>query len=117
MATLSNGSTTITPTLRLTASATVTSRNKIHELLGGGVAVTFGAAPLRTGTLELFFDTETAADAAETFHRDGFVFAITDPDNPSLNMNYVVAGSIERTLDPETRRRWLLKIDIQEVTP
>ena len=117
MATITNGTTTITPTLRLTAASTLESRNKVHELLGGGVAVTFGQEPLRTGTLELFFDTETDANDAETFHRDGYVFQLADADVPTLNMTYVVAGRIQRELDSDTRRRWVLKIDVQEVTP
>lgn len=117
MATISNGSSTITPTLRMTASSTLASRNKVHELMGGGVAVSFGSQPLRTATLELFFATEGAAATAETFHRDGYVFQITDAEVSSMNMYYTVAGRIERELDKETGRRWVVKIDVQEVLP
>lgn len=113
--TISNGSTSIMPTLRLSAGAQLKSRHTVHELLGDGVAVTFGSKPLRRGRLDLLFATEADAAAAEAFHVDGHVFELTDPDNASLNMHYVVDGTISRDLDMQTGRRWLVRVDVQEV--
>lgn len=113
--TISNGATTITPWLRLTANATWPSRNTVHDLLGDGVAVTFGSEALRRTTLDLLFATEAAAAAAVTFHRAGHVFELTDAANPSTNMHYVVNGSLRYELDRDTARRWLVRIDVQEV--
>lgn len=115
--TISNGSTTIMPKLRMGAAAELESRNQIHELLGGGVAVTFGEQPLRTGELWLLFDTEAAAWNAVQFHRDGYVFEITDTDVPTLNMTYVLNGSVSYELENDTLSAWSVKLTIQEVTP
>jgi hypothetical protein len=115
MATISNGSTTITPKAKLTAEESVDSRNLVHELLGGGVAITFGGAPLRAATLEMYFDSETESAEAFEFFKDGYVFELTDTDAPSTNMYFVVAGSIERSRDMDTDTAWLLTVDVQEV--
>jgi hypothetical protein len=115
MATISNGSTTITPKAKLTAEESVDSRNLVHELLGGGVAITFGGAPLRTATLEMYFDSETESAEAFELLKDGYVFELTDTDAPTTNMFFVIAGSIERSRDMATDSAWLLTCDVQEV--
>lgn len=115
MATISDGVTTITPPARLTVEEEYASRNKVHELLGGGVAVTFGEFPLRTGTLSMFFDDETESKTAYEFFKNGFVFELTDTDVPTSNMFFVVAGVITRTKVEELRNAWILAVDVQEV--
>ena len=115
MATISDGSTTISPPAKLTAAESIQSRNIVHELLGGGVAVTFGADPLRTGTLAMYFGDETSCEEAYLFFKNGYVFELTDTDKPSTNMYFVVAGSIERELQMDTRDGWILSVDVQEV--
>lgn len=115
MATISDGSTTISPPAKLSAADAYESRNIVHELLGGGVAVTFGAEPLRTGTLAMYFADETSCAAAYLFFKNGYVFELTDVDKPSTNMYFVVAGAIERELQTDTRDAWILSVDVQEV--
>lgn len=117
MATISDGSTTITPTLRLNASDSYASRNIVHELLGGGVAITFGGEPKRTGTLDLYFNSETSANTAYAFLKNGYVFQLADTDAPTLNMNFVIAGNISREWNTDTLNSWLISFDFQEVQP
>lgn len=97
--------------------STLQSRNKVHELLGGGVAITFGAEPLRTATLKMLFESETAAAAAETFLRDGFVFQLTDTSVSTTDMYFTIAGRITRELDMDSAATWTVEADIQEVLP
>lgn len=115
MATISNGVTTITPTVKISYADSYESRNIVHPLLGGGVAVTFGGTPKRTGTLELIFSNETDANTAYVFFRDSFVFQLTDTDAPTTNMNFVVAGNISREWVDSSISIWQLSIDFQEV--
>lgn len=117
MATISDGVTTITPTIRLNAADSYQSRNTVHELLGGGVAITFGGLPMRTGNLELFFNSESAASTAYEFLKNGYVFQLEDPAAPTLNMNFVMSGNISRAWDGETFNSWLVSFDFQEVQP
>lgn len=117
MATISDGVTTITPTVRLNVSDSYDSRNVVHELMGGGVAITFGGEPKRTGSLELFFNSEASANTAYLFFKNGYVFQLTDTEAPTSNMNFVVAGKISRAWDGQTVHSWLLSVDFQEVQP
>lgn len=117
MATISDGVTTITPTVRLNAADSYSSRNIVHELLGGGVAITFGSAPLRTGTLDLYFDSEAAASTAYAFLKDGYVFQLADTAASTTNLNFVIAGNISRAWDASTSTAWLISFDFQEVQP
>ena len=114
---ISNGSITIYPQLRIDTSNVYESRNKVHELLGGGVAITFGEEPLRTGTLELLFTSESDAVQAVAMHRDGYVFQIADTAKPSLDMTYVVAGQIQGVFQLDSVDAWLVSVDVQEVIP
>lgn len=115
MATISDGSTTISPPAKLSAAESIESRNIVHELLGGGVAVTFGPEALRTSTLAMYFADEASCEAAYLFFKNGYVFELTDTDKPSTNMFFVVAGAIERELQTDTRDGWILSVDVQEV--
>lgn len=114
---ISNGSTTISPTIRLNAATSYESRNIVHELLGGGVAVTFGEYPLRTGELQLLFTSEASAAAAVAFFKDGYVFELTDPDVSTLNVYFVVTGEFGYELQEDTLNAWLVTIQYQEVIP
>jgi len=105
------------PYLRLSAQQTIDSRNIIHPLLGGGVAVTFGGDSLATTTLELLFTSEADSLEAYTQLNAGHVFELTDYSKPTTSMIFTVAGSIERQYLTETEDTWLINVDIQEVTP
>lgn len=117
MATISDGVTTITPTVRLNAADSYASRNIVHELLGGGVAITFGGEPKRTGSLDLFFNSETDANTAYQFLKNGYVFQLADTVASTTDMNFVIAGNISRAWDGSTLNSWLVSFDFQEVQP
>lgn len=105
------------PYLRLKADETISSRNIAHELLGGGVAVTFGGSALATTTIEMLFTTEAASLDAFTKLNTGHVFQLTDYDKTSLNFYFSVTGSIKREYIGDATDAWLITVDVQEVTP
>lgn len=91
------------------------SQNKIHDLIGGGIAVTLVKPRPRKGTLDFFFlNEETATDCLQLHGRES-TFMISDEDRAIVTMYYVVSGSISMKLDEETRNRWVVSIDYQEV--
>jgi hypothetical protein len=105
------------PYLRLNAEQTIESRNVVHELLGGGVAVTFGGEAKATTTLEMLFTSE--ADSLDAYNKlnTGHLFLLTDYSKTSTSMYFSVAGSINRQFLPETEDTWTITVDVQEVTP
>lgn len=108
---------TFSPYLRLNAETTISSRNQVHELLGGGVAVTFGGSAQATTSLELLFTSQADALDAYTQLNTGHIFQLTDGTKSSLNMYFSVAGSIKREYVIDTEDTWLITVDVQEVTP
>lgn len=104
------------PLLRMSADATIGSRNIIHELLGGGVAVTFGGDTLATSTLEMLFTSEADSLEAYTQLNTGHIFLLTDTSKSSTSMYFVVSGSITRSFLVESEDTWTINCDIQEVT-
>lgn len=108
---------TFSPYLRMTASQTINSRNIIHELLAGGVAVTFAGETTSTGTLEMLFTSEADSLEAYTQLNTGHIFELTDADKTSTSMFFVIAGAITRTYEVESADTWIITCDIQEVVP
>ena len=117
--TIANAGDTITPTQVLSYLTARRSNNVIHRILNGAIAVSTLPPQPRAGTLELFFDTEAGAAAADIFHTRSGTFALTTDDIVTGNITYVVAesGDIKRELDPQTRTRWIVTVNYQEVTP
>lgn len=105
------------PLLRTSASNTITSRNIVHELLGGGVAVTFGGDAQATSTLEMLFTSEASSLDAYTKLNTGHIFQLTDYSKTSTSTYFVVSGSITREYLTESEDTWMISCDIQEVTP
>ena len=105
------------PLLRTSAETTISSRNIIHELIGGGVAVTFGGDSPATSSLEMLFTSEAAALDAYTKLNTGHVFQLTDYSKTSTSTYFVVAGDITRTYLTESEDTWMVTCNIQEVTP
>lgn len=105
------------PYLRINAEETIDSRNIIHPLLGGGVAVTFGGDSLKTTTLEMLFTSEAASLDAYTKLNTGHIFELTDYSKTTTSMYFAVAGSISRQYLTETEDTWIITVDVQEVTP
>lgn len=105
------------PYLRLNAEQSIPSRNIIHELLGGGVAVTFGGDTLTTTGLEMLFTSEADSLDAYTKLNTGHIFQLTDYSKATTSMYFVVAGTITREYLTETDDTWRITVDVQEVTP
>lgn len=105
------------PLLRTTAELSIDSRNLIHELIGGGVAVTFGGSSKSTSTLEMLFSSEAAALDAYTQLNTGHIFQLTDYSKTSTSMYFVISGTISRAYEIESADTWVISCDIQEVTP
>lgn len=89
----------------------------VTDASGLSMAVVHGPrARLRQAQLVLLYNDEDEARIAEDMHAYGGIMRIEDPERPTHNMDYVVTGSITRELDPETRKVWILTIDVTEVT-
>lgn len=113
--TVTSDSTTISPALVLGYETSRESQNTVHDIIGGGIAVTLVRPRPRSGTLELFFLTEGDAFDAMTKHSLESSFTLSDTDRPSVNMTYVVSGALDLRLDEATRTRWVLSVGYQEV--
>src|SRR5688500_7572097 len=108
----------ITPDMVLGYQSQRQAGNIIHPILGReNPDITFRPAMLRTGRLELgFYGATSEADslAAEAAHGLGAVFTLASTDVGSIEMSYVVAGSVTRTIEvPGTA--WTVHVDYQEV--
>lgn len=116
-ATITDGTTTITPLLVLGYQTNQTGRNVLHDILGrADFDVSLRTAGLRSGTLNLLFGTEADAQAARVFHAAAARFTYTDTDVPSAGMVYVLdAAQMTLELDPDTQRKWTLAVPYQEV--
>lgn len=108
---------TFSPLLRLSATESIESRNIIHQLIGGGIAVTFGGAAQATSSLEMLFTSEADALDAYTQLNTGHIFELTDSDKTSTSMFFVVAGIITRSYEMESADTWVVSCDIQQVVP
>lgn len=104
----------VSPTLVLGYEASTESQNVVHQIIGGGIAVTLVRPNPRTGTLGLFFTDEAAAFEALELHKRETSFTLSDTDRPVIGMRYVVSGSVGIRLT-EDRKRWEVSIDFQEV--
>lgn len=102
---------------RLSATESIQSRNIIHDLIGGGVAVTFGGESLSTSSLELLFNNEDDALYAYNQLNTGHIFELTDFEKTTTSIIFVVAGSITREFQIDTVDTWIVSCDIQAVFP
>lgn len=110
---------TINPNLSMLSSYSVrrSGQNVIHEILGGGIAVSQRGSASRVGTLALLFVDETDANAALTVLGAPGLFELVDSDRASMNMQFVISGELRLELDSETQSAWVLSLDFREVTP
>lgn len=95
------------------------SRNLVHDLIGGGIAVSLIAPRLRSGVLNLFYRDEADGWAGLALHSRESSFTLTDTDVPEIGMSYVLSdgADLELQLDPDTLTRWLLNVPYQEIVP
>lgn len=106
---------TSSPALVLGYQTARESQNIVHDIIGGGIAVTLVRPRPRSGRLELFYLTEAAAFDALTKHSRETTFTLTDTDRPAVNMTYVTEGAIDLALDEEGRTRWIVSVGYQEI--
>ena len=102
------------PTLVLGYETVRESQNVVHDIIGGGIAVTLIRPRPRAGTLRLFFTDESAAFAAVTLHARETSFTLSDTDRPVIGMRYIVDGSVSLRLTDD-RKRWEVSVGYQEV--
>jgi hypothetical protein len=117
--TITHSQGTIVPALIDGYESTREGRSITHEILGtSNVDVTLRPAAPRTGTLRLLILTEAGAAAAELALARAEVFTLTDPERPTVQMQFVVprGGKIARELDTDTRDHWIVAVDFHEVT-
>lgn len=110
----SDSATTI-PDLVLGYEASRESRNVVHDLIGGGIAVTLVDPRPRSGTLELLYPLEADAAAAFDLHSVASTFTLVNDDLTGIDMTYVLDGSLGVALDDETRAVWVVSVGYQEV--
>lgn len=114
--TANNGVGETTPTIVDGYEATRTSRNIVHDLISGGIAVTLISPRPRSGTLRLVYATESDAAFSVLLHAEETTFTLVDDDRDSLAMTYVIDGSgVEIALDDESRDVWVVSVGFQEV--
>lgn len=108
---------TITPEVVDGFEASRPARTIVHTILGrADPDITFRPAGLRNGELALVFGTGAEAAAAEAILAVPQVFGLNDPAVPQVSMSFVVAGGdLTNSLDPQTRRVWILRVPFQEV--
>lgn len=113
-----NGAGTTSPLTILSPWETAwRSRNVIHDLVGGGIAVSLVTPRPRNGSMDLLYDTEAAAFAAAELHLQETTFTLTETDPASVSMTYVVDGDIRVRLDESSLLAWVVTVSYQEVIP
>jgi len=116
LTTIARGLTTITPTLVNGYSASRSSRNIEHDIIGRpDPDVSLAADSTRAGSLELIFASELAASTAQTALGTPGVWTLSDTDRASIAMKFVRQGDMTIALDDETREVWVLTVGFREV--
>lgn len=114
--TANNGAGTTTPLTVLSPyRSSQTSRNVIHDLIGGGIAVSLVPSRPRAGGLELLYLDEDSAVACLVLHRQPTTYTLEDTDAPSVSMTYVVDGDTEIALVEDTLAHWTVTVGYQEI--
>lgn len=118
MATISDGTTTITPDLVLGPySASQASRNVFHDILGRpDPDVSLAPASLRRGTLQALFVDEGTADAARDMLAAASIYTYVEPDSPTMGMRFALDGDLSVSLlTDDDSYVWTLSIPYREV--
>lgn len=111
-----NGAGTVTAVdVMLPYSTSWGARNVIHQLIGGGIAVSLVAPQPRSGTFVVFFGSEDAAYACAQLHQQESSFTLEVVDRSHLGMTYVVDSSVSISLDTDAAR-WKVTVGFQEIT-
>lgn len=91
------------------------SRNVVHDLIGGGIAVTLILPRPRSGELTLRYTSETQAWGALALLSNESAYTLTDSDRPGIGMTFVVNGDVALSLDEDTRDTWTVQVPFQEI--
>jgi hypothetical protein len=92
------------------------SRNVVHDLIGGDIAVSIVPPRPRSGALELLYLSEGEAFACAALHREPTAFVLTETDRPLIGMTYILTDSARVTLGTDVHA-WIVTIGYQEVHP
>ncbi|GAA2843605.1 hypothetical protein FB468_0576 [Leucobacter komagatae] len=116
MTTITDGTTTLHPTLWMNYRSTRESNTQVHTLQSGKNALTLRPAGSRRVTVALLFEDENESKRCEDMHARPGIITITEDGRDTASMQYAVIGSIERALDPETASVWFVTVEVLEVT-
>jgi hypothetical protein len=114
--TANNGAGSTAPTVIDGYETERESRNVVHDLIGGGIAVTLILPRPRSGELTLHYATEVQAWGALALLSNESAYTLTDSDRPGVGMTFVVNGSVQLALDDDTRDTWTVSLPYQEIT-
>lgn len=115
--TITDGTTTVTPSLVINYAYTREARTLVHTVLDrSDPDVTLRPVGLRTGTLNLFCTTRALATDVEQLHRQIGVLTLASDEEPTANMSYVTTGRVSTSWD-DAFDRWTVAVDYAEVAP
>lgn len=118
MATISDGTNSITPLLVTRYEAAQESRNIFHDVIGrADPDVTLRPASTRRGSLELLFENGDDAETARALLAQPKAFTYTDPDLPTAGMRFALDGNLSPALEDETRELWQVTVSYRELAP
>jgi hypothetical protein len=116
MPTFTRAGAVLVPLLILPYALDRPTGSTVHTLEDGSTAVTSTGTGKRASTLNLLLDTRADVAAAEAFFSDPAPFTLADAAVlPSPVLATLGAGYLTATLDPLTRRHWILAVPIVEV--
>ena len=112
--TASIDATSTSPTKVLEAEINYLTSTIVHRIANSSEPyITLGESGLRSGRLNLLYDDDDDALAADAILRKRSQFVLTFPERPSIEMTFtVVPPGIRRTFE---RPRWVIEVDYQEV--
>ena len=121
---ISNGTSTITPSGMVGYQSTQASQSVLHQVIGrGDMDVSYAPTGLRSGTMTLLFSSVALVEAARVFYAaTGGRFVYTDGDfGGALSMTHVLNGNLVVSYVDDTTSGgiaaggWTLAVDFQEV--
>ena len=116
MTTITSALATIVPTLVDGYTATSSSNNIEHKIIGRpDPDVSLAEDDTRTGSLTLVFAASAAATAARKALRVPAVWTLSDPEVPEAEMRFVRQGDLGVELHDETRAVWIVTVGFREV--
>lgn len=95
--------------------ATRESQNVIHDIIGGGIAVTLVRPRPRSGDLVFVYELEADAAAALALLSRETTFSLTNTDRASVAMDFVTKGVLSIDLDEGTLAFWAVTFGYQEI--